>query len=311
MRIWYSDTFELPLPENHRFPMAKYRLLRERVAGAAVEHGFRLLIPEAASDQQLLRVHHADYLSRVVQGELSSLEVRRIGFPWSPAMVERSRRSVGASIAASRAALQDGVAVNLAGGTHHAFPDAGQGYCVFNDVAVAARDLQSRGLARRILFVDLDVHQGNGTAAIAAPDSGLFAFSIHCEENFPFRKTPGDLDISLPAGAGDEAYLQALDSGLEQIRQRFDPDVVFYLAGADPFAGDRLGRLELGKPGLVRRDEQVLQFCAALSVPCVVVMAGGYAPDIADIVDIHFHTVLAAARFRRDGPCTGQSRLTR
>ncbi len=310
MKVFYSDTFELPLPASHRFPMAKYRLLRERIVGAAIAD-IDLQIPDAARDDQLLLAHAPDYVSRVTAGELSALEVRRIGFPWSPQMVERSRRSVGASIAAGLAALDEGVAVNLAGGTHHAMPDSGQGYCVFNDAAVAARVLQGANRARNVLFIDLDVHQGNGTATAAAGDKTLFAFSIHCEKNFPFRKTPGDLDIALPERTGDDVYLKSLESSLELIRWRFRADAAFYLAGADPFAGDRLGRLSLSKDGLRERDRMVLEFCRCESIPCAVAMSGGYAPNVDDIVDIHFATVLTAVEFQLKSATTGVVESTR
>ena len=198
MKIFYSDTFELPLPPKHRFPMAKYRLLRERIAESADFADSQLLVPAGATDEELATVHDPDYIQSVRRGTLTDLEIRRIGFPWSTGLMERSRRSVGASIEAGRAALDCGVSVNLAGGTHHAFPDAGQGYCVFNDATVAARVLQTEGLIEKALFVDLDVHQGNGTACVARDDEHLFAFSIHCEKNFPFRKEVSDLDVALP-----------------------------------------------------------------------------------------------------------------
>ncbi len=305
MKIYYSDTFELPLPDNHRFPMAKYRLLRQRLADTA-HPDLELLIPEAATDDQLALVHDRNYLARIRHGQLSDLEIRRIGFPWSPQMMERSRRSVGASIAAARAALEGGVSVNLAGGTHHAFPDSGQGYCVFNDVAVAARIMQQERRAARVLFVDLDVHQGNGTAAIARDDPDLFSFSMHCEKNFPFRKETGDLDVPLPAGAGDDQFLTTLDSALLSISQVFRPDLVFYLAGADPWAGDRLGKLALSQHGLQQRDRMVFDFCNQFGLPCAVAMSGGYAPRVEEIVEIHFATVMAALDYVRPVAATGE-----
>ncbi len=307
MKIYYSDTFDLPLPETHRFPMAKYRLLRQRVAESGEFSDCELLVPEAATDQQLLLVHQPGYVERVAAGRLTALEIRRIGFPWSPQLVERSRRSVGASIAAARAALTGGVAVNLAGGTHHAFPDSGQGYCVFNDVAVAARTMQHEGAVRRVLFVDCDVHQGNGTAAIAQHDATLFAFSIHCQRNYPFRTTRGDLDVSLREGATDDEYLRALTDGLQVVAGQFDPELVFYLAGADAYGGDRLGKLNLTKCGLQHRDQIVMSYFGQRHIPLVVCMAGGYAPEIDDIVDIHFATV-RTARATVFGPCHTLSR---
>ena len=296
MKIFYSDTFELPLPDKHRFPMAKYRRLRHRIADSPDFLQAELLVPAGATNEQLALVHDPHYVDRVIQGQLTDLEIRRIGFPWSLGLMERSRRSVGASIEAAQRALQESVSVNLAGGTHHAFPDAGQGYCVFNDAAVAARVLQQTDKVKNILFIDLDVHQGNGTAAIAHSDPTLFSFSMHCEKNFPFRKTQGDLDIPLPPHTGDAEFLRGLMQGLKTIEQQFEPDLVFYLAGADPYAGDRLGQLDVSKTGLRQRDEMVFQFCTRHNLPIAVAMAGGYAPDIDDIVDIHFATVCRALK---------------
>jgi acetoin utilization deacetylase AcuC-like enzyme len=224
--------------------------------------------------------------------------MRRIGFPWSPMMVERSRRSSGGTIMALRAALSgERVAVNLAGGTHHAAFDRGGGYCVFNDSVVAARHVQQAGLARRLLIVDLDVHQGNGSAELCAGDSSIFTFSMHAEKNYPALKPPSDLDVALPAGTGDAGYLDALARHLPLALERAGADAVLYLAGADPFAGDRLGQLALTKPGLAERDRQVLEACRAAGLPLSVSMAGGYAPDVDDIVDIHLQTVRLAAKY--------------
>ncbi|MEL7498392.1 MAG: histone deacetylase [Planctomycetota bacterium] len=297
MDIFYSDTFELPLPEKHRFPMSKYRLLRERIMATAKFSAAALKIPEPATDRQLQLVHDSDYVQRVVNGELSKLEIRRIGFPWSRGLVERSRRSVGASISAARSALTQRASVNLAGGTHHAFVDAGQGYCVFNDAAVAAKVLKAEGKIENTLVVDLDVHQGNGTAAIAKTDASLFSFSMHCEKNYPFRKTTSDIDISLPENTGDAEYLAALRSTLQTIERRFTADLVVFLAGADPFEGDRLGHLRLTKLGLKQRDQIVFDFCDRHQIPIAIAMSGGYAPDVNDIVDIHFQTVDLALEF--------------
>ena len=294
MKLFYSDIFELPLPNGHRFPMSKYTLLRERIANELLSQGAQLEIAPAANDQQILLVHTREYLDQVKYGGLSQLQQRRIGFPWSLKMVERSRRSTGATIAAATTALTDGVAFNLAGGTHHAFADRGQGFCVFNDVCIAARVLRQQGHAARALVIDCDVHQGNGTAAIASDDPDIFTFSMQCESNFPFRKTNGDLDINLPAGTEDQQYLDAMAAGIEQALNRFDAQVVFYLAGADPFHGDRLGQLSLTKAGLARRDQLLFRACQQAGLPVAVSMAGGYADDVADIVDIHFSTVKAA-----------------
>ena len=299
VKLFYSDTFELPLPNNHRFPMSKYRLLRERIAASRLD--VELLIPPAATDEQLLLVHSPEYLEKVKTGQLSKLEQRRIGFPWSEKMVERSRRSTGATIAAGFAAAEHGMAFNLAGGTHHAFADSGQGYCVFNDTCVAARLLQSAGVITTALIVDCDVHQGNGTSAITNGDPSLYSFSMHCSKNFPFQKTDGDLDIALPPRTEDSAYLYHLTQSLEQIGTRFTPDIVFYLAGADPFEEDRLGLLGLSQQGLLERDKFVFDYFRNRNTPIATCMAGGYADDINKIVDLHFATVTAGeARFRSD-----------
>ena len=296
MHLYYSDHFELPLPEGHRFPMDKYRRLRHRIATSDEHRDDPLLIPHAATDEQLARCHDIDYIKRVQSGTLSPAEIRRIGFPWSPKMVERSRRSSGATIAAARAALRDGYAANLAGGTHHAMRDCGEGYCVFNDAAVAIRDLQADGAISRACVIDLDVHQGNGTASILAGDSSAFTFSMHGAKNFPLRKSPSDLDIELPDGMKDEEYLAALEMGLKQVLEHGPFDLAIYLAGADPYEGDRLGRLALTMDGLLARDEMVFTACERNALPVAIAMAGGYAPDIDAIVSIHAATIGAASR---------------
>ena len=298
MQIFYSDHFVLPLPRGHRFPMSKYARLRERVLDSP-DLGQHCKVPEAARDDQILLAHDADYLARVAEGRLSDAEQRAIGFPWTPQMVERSRRSSGATIAACRAALRDGTAANLAGGTHHAFRDRGEGYCVFNDSAVAARVLQSEGLAARVVVIDCDVHQGNGTASIFGDDASVFTFSIHGANNFPFTKEAGDLDIELPDGTGDREYLDALGNGLAQALADARADLAIYLAGADPYHDDRLGRLGLSKQGLLSRDRMVFEACERAGLPVAVTMAGGYARDIEDTVDIHYATIETAAWFCR------------
>ena len=295
MRAFYSDHFVLPLPEGHRFPMAKYSRLRERViADGSVAAECLFEAPPAGWDDLRL-VHTPKYVEAVATGTVPPDVQRRIGFPWSPGMVERSRRSVGATIAAARAALDDGLAVNLAGGTHHAFADRGEGYCVFNDVAVAARVLQRDHGNGRIAIVDCDVHQGNGTAAIFADDRSVFTFSMHGAHNFPFRKEVSDLDVNLEDGTGDGAYLALLSEHLTTVLQGHEPEFVFYLAGADPYEGDRLGRLKLTIAGLQARDEMVLGRCRALNLPVAISMSGGYASDIDAIVTIHANTVAVAA----------------
>ena len=296
MTLFYSDVFVLPLPSHHRFPMGKYVRLRERLlaSGEFAEDDFR--VPDAASDGEITRAHCPRYLDRVATGALDVTEIRAIGFPWSERMVERSRRSSGATLAAAREALTRGWSANLAGGTHHAFRDRGEGFCVFNDAAIAARAMQSEAGLQRIAIVDCDVHQGNGTAAIFAGDDSVFTFSIHGARNFPFAKEASDLDIELGDGTGDDEYLWHLERGLDETLERSRPQLAIYLAGADPYEDDRLGRLKLTKAGLARRDELVLGRFAARGIPVAIAMAGGYARNIDDSVEIHANTILTAHR---------------
>lgn len=291
MHAFYCDHFVLPLPEGHRFPMRKYALLRERVGR---DPRIRLQVPDAVDDDALERVHSRAYLDAVRDGMLDRAAQRRIGFPWSPGLVERSRRSVGGTVAAARSALAEGVAVNLAGGTHHAFPDRGEGFCVFNDAAVAVREVQARGEAQRVAVLDLDVHQGNGTAAIFRGDDSVLTLSIHGERNYPFRKEESDLDIALPDGTGDEDYLAAVETALG-VALQWRPSLLIFLAGADPYRGDALGRLEVSMEGMAARDSLVFCRTADEEVPVAVVMAGGYAPAVEEIARIHENTVRAAA----------------
>jgi acetoin utilization deacetylase AcuC-like enzyme len=301
MQAFHSDTFVLPLPEGHSFPMSKYRLLRERVEAELPQIDLR----EApmASDGELALAHSPTYVSHVADGLLSAAQQREIGFPWSPRMVERARRSVGATVAAARAALRDGVGANLAGGTHHAYADKGSGYCVFNDVAVAARLMQAETHRQhrrllRVAVIDLDVHQGNGTAAIFRDDPTVFTLSMHGEKNFPFRKEASDLDVNLPDGCGDADYLDALDSALNQLWSHHVnamPCLIFFVAGADPHEGDRLGRLKLTAAALAERDRRVFDAAQSRGIPVAVSMAGGYGKNIADTVAIHFNTLKLAS----------------
>lgn len=296
MKAYYHDQFELPLPPGHRFPIEKYEMLRQRVEQSGLMPPEDLSVSPAAADEVLLRVHSRGYLEKVVHGELTAAEVRRIGFPWSPPLVERARRSVGGTVAAVRSACAEAIAINLAGGTHHAASDYGAGFCVFNDVAVAARAAQAEGVAHKVLVLDCDVHQGDGTASIFAGDDSVFTFSIHGQRNYPFRKIRGDLDIGLPDGCGDDDYLEALNDGLETVFNQCDPGLVLYLAGADPYSGDRFGRLSLSLEGLRQRDLMVLEQCHQRRLPTVIVMAGGYAADISDTVDIHLGTFMVACQ---------------
>jgi acetoin utilization deacetylase AcuC-like enzyme len=300
MTLFYSDVFVLPLPSHHRFPMGKYARLRERLraTGEFGEGDFH--VPEGASDMQILRAHCPRYLERVVSGTLDAAQIRAIGFPWSPQMVERSRRSSGATLAAAREALTRGWSANLAGGTHHAFRDRGEGFCVFNDAAIAARAMQVEAGLQRIAVIDCDVHQGNGTASIFALDDSVFTFSIHGARNFPFAKEASDLDIELADGTGDQEYLWHLERGMDETLERSRPQLAIYLAGADPYEDDRLGRLKLTQGGLARRDELVLGRLKARAIPVAIAMAGGYARDIEDSVAIHANTLCMARRIHED-----------
>lgn len=300
MQAFYSDHFVLPLPEGHRFPMAKYAMLRD---------GIESLLPQvslheapAATDGQLALAHTPNYIDSVTSGSISTTAMREIGFPWSALMAERARRSVGATVAAVKAAMNSGLAANLAGGTHHAYANKGGGFCVFNDVAVAARLAQAewaRGhrLPLKVAVIDLDVHQGNGTAHIFQCDETVFTLSLHGEKNFPFCKEASDLDIALTDGCSDSDYLGALDLALLELTNRFDPALVIYLAGADPFVGDRLGRLKLSADGLEARDRRVFEWCFGRSIPVAFVMAGGYGRQIEETVQIQLTTYRVALSY--------------
>lgn len=276
--------------------MEKYSQLRNLVG--AVE-GIELVEAPAASDTQILYAHDPQYLINIIQGNLSPKEQREIGFPWSEKMVERSRRSAGATVAACKAAMSEGVAVNLAGGTHHAYRDMGSGFCVFNDSAIAARALQKEVSPKlKIAIIDLDVHQGNGTASILQQDSSIFTLSIHGENNFPFKKEESDLDLGLADECEDHEYLQALENCLDQLDTRFRPDSLIFLAGADPHEGDRLGRLKISGEGMRLRDETVLQYALNRNLPIALSMAGGYGKEIESTVQIHFQTIKTALKFQ-------------
>jgi len=301
VKAFHSDQFVLPLPADHSFPMSKYGLLREAVENSLP--ALRLTEAPPASDGELALAHDPDWVAAVSNGTTSAAQQREIGFPWSERMVERARRSVGATIAAARTALcGDGVAANLAGGTHHAYPHKGSGYCVFNDVAVAARLMQAEWHRHhrkllRVLVIDLDVHQGNGTAAIFADDPTVFTLSLHGAKNFPFRKEASDLDVNLPDGCADLEYLQALDTALALAWHRHaaePPGLAFYLAGADPHENDRLGRLKLTQAGLAERDRRVLAWLAERDIPVALSMAGGYGRDLGTTVAIHRRTLQEA-----------------
>jgi acetoin utilization deacetylase AcuC-like enzyme len=288
MRAFAHDVFTYPLPAGHRFPLGKYRLVR---AGAEAEPAIDVEEATTATRAQLALAHEDTYIGRVEGGRLSRGEELALGLPWSPQLVERARRSVGATLLAAGAALVDGAAANVGGGTHHAFPDSGRGFCVFNDVVVAARALRGRGAVRRVLVVDLDVHQGDGTHAAFLDDPDVFTFSVNGFANYPFRRVPGDLELELEDGTGDERYLDGVERLLPQALARARPDICFYLAGADPYAGDRLGRLALTQQGLAERDRVVRDLLAGIGVPVCVTLAGGYADPIEDTVAINLETL--------------------
>ena len=305
MQAFYADHFVLPLPDGHRFPMSKYQRLRDRVAYELP--AVRADVAPPASDGELALAHDPAYIQAVVEGSLSAAAMREIGFPWSAAMVERSRRSAGATVAAARLALglggqpAEGIAANMAGGTHHASVGKGSGFCVFNDAAIAARLMQAeharlrRGLPPlQVAIIDLDVHQGNGTASIFSRDPSVFTLSMHGQKNFPFRKEASDLDVELPDGCRDDAYLHALELALDELDRRFSPGLVIYLAGADPHEGDRLGRLKLSWDGLEARDRRVFDWAFQRRIPLALTMAGGYGVNIEDTVQVQVNTFRVA-----------------
>ena len=297
MKAFYTDHFVLPLPAGHRFPMEKYSRLRDLVGSQA---GIELVEAPSATDTQILYAHDPSYLIKVIEGTLSAQEQKEIGFPWSTQMVERSRRSAGATVAAAKTALREGIAANLAGGTHHAYRDTGSGFCVFNDSAIAARTLQKEiNPSLKVAVIDLDVHQGNGTAAILQNDDSVFTLSIHGENNFPFKKEQSDLDVGLADGCNDEVYLRSLSTALDQLDARFKADCLIFLAGADPHEGDRLGRLDISKDGMRLRDEMVFQYALDRQLPIAFSMAGGYGKEIESTVDIHFQTIKTALQFQK------------
>jgi acetoin utilization deacetylase AcuC-like enzyme len=299
LHAWSNAKYSLPLPSGHRFPIAKYAMLRERVLAEGIVAPEHLHDPARASREDLLLVHTADYVDRFTRGELTETEVRRLGFPWSDALVERSYRAAGGTIEAARCALDSGIAMNLAGGTHHAFPSHGEGFCVFNDVAIAIRALQRDGVIERAAVVDLDVHQGNGTHAVFAGDPRVLTFSMHGERNYPFHKVAGCVDIELADGTADEEYLSLLSRALPGVLAAANADIVFYLAGADPLVSDRLGRLAVTFDGLARRDAFVLEQCAEIGLPVVITIAGGYAEPIDQTVNAHAATARIASTFAR------------
>ena len=293
MHVWTHDRWRFPLPERHRFPIDKYTLLRERVVADGTAAPDEVLEAEPVPWSWLAAAHDAALLHRIRAGALSVREQRGLGLPWSPELVERGRRSVGGTVAAARRALHLGTGMNLGGGTHHAGRAFARGFCLFNDVAVTLLRLREEGLVHRAVVVDCDVHQGDGTADLLAGDPRAFTLSLHGARNYPFQRIPSDLDVDLPSGTGDERYLEALTGALDRLP---GADIGFYLAGADPWKGDRLGRLALTKAGLRTRDELVLDRLRAAGVPVCVVLAGGYAEDVRDTVDVNAATASVVAQ---------------
>ena len=294
MYALYSDHYVFDLPPHHTFPIQKYRLVREQLLAEGTLRSEELLEPTLVAPQDVRLVHIAEYWDRLTTGTLSPSAIRRMGLPWSEALVRRSRASVQGTLTSARIAIRDRIAFNLAGGTHHAFPDRGEGYCVLNDVAIAIRSLQRDGWMQRMAILDCDIHQGNGTAAIFADEPDVYTFSIHGANNYPLVKVPGSLDIGLPDGTRDDEYLAALETAVPRILEEFRPGLVFYVAGADPHEGDRLGRFRLTHQGLCRRDEFVLRACRDAGIPVAVTLGGGYGQDVQDTVEAHCNTVRAA-----------------
>ena len=291
-RIYYSPYYYADIGEGHVFPIRKFELVRDRLLAEGTLSEKEIAEPALAAVEDLLLVHTDDYVSRLRNGELTAKEIRKLGLPWSESLVRRSFHAISGTIQAARHCLVSGIASNLAGGTHHAYPDRGEGYCVLNDAAVAIRVLQREGLAERFLIVDLDVHQGDGTAFIFHDSPEVFTFSMHGAKNYPLFKQASSLDIELPDKTGDTEYLETLEHALDRVIIH-DPDVIFYLAGADPYEKDKLGRLGLTIEGLRRRDEMVLRFARDAGVPIVTTMSGGYAAEIDDTVEIHCNTIRA------------------
>jgi acetoin utilization deacetylase AcuC-like enzyme len=297
LHCWTSARYTIALPAGHRFPIAKYALLRDAVIASSLVPAHALHEPARAPVDDVRLVHTERYVRAILDGTLTENEQRRIGLPWSESLVERSFRAVGGTCEAAAAALERGITMNLAGGTHHAFPDHGEGFCVFNDVAVAIRSLQRAGRITRATIVDLDVHQGNGTHAIFAGDPSVFTFSMHGGKNYPFHKVAGSIDVELNDGTGDEVYLHTLANTLPSVLAQSAPDLVIYLAGADPHEDDRLGRLRLTFDGLARRDAMVLDACREVGIPVAITIAGGYGRNIEDSVRVHLNTVRLAAGY--------------
>jgi acetoin utilization deacetylase AcuC-like enzyme len=294
MQAFHSNQYVIDLPDNHKFPIIKYAKIRERLVSEGTLVEPCISEPALANRQEILLVHTADYYDRFITGQLTLREIRRLGLPWSESLVRRSRFSVAGTLAAAHAALQEGASANLGGGTHHAFADHGEGFCVFNDIAVAINLLRAEGKIYRAAVIDCDVHQGNGTAAIFADDPEVFTLSLHGEKNYPLIKQQSTIDVALVDGTEDEEYLQLLRENLAPVVERFRPDIIFYQAGVDPLREDRLGRLALSHEGLIDRDAMVFRACRSLSLPCVITLGGGYGKDVEDTVEAHCNTIRTA-----------------
>lgn len=293
LQAYYADVFDFHIPESHRFPKDKYRILRQMLIEHFTSDVLSLMESPAATFDEITLAHDIDYVQRVFTGALNQRQIREIGLPWSPELLQRTCHSVGGTIAATRTSLTQSFSINLGGGTHHAHKDRGQGFCIFNDVAIATKVIQKEHPYLRVMIIDCDVHQGNGTASIFQGDSTVFTYSIHAQNNFPFRKFPSDLDVPLPNQTSDREYLTTLKNTLTSAMEAFKPNLAFYLAGADPFAEDRLGKLSLSKKALYERDMFVVELCKKLGIPLTTVLAGGYAPDPKDTAEIHLNTVRA------------------
>jgi acetoin utilization deacetylase AcuC-like enzyme len=289
MKIFYSDLYTLPLPNDHRFPIEKYRMLRDSLVEHQIIRSEQLFESPQATEEELCLAHSPSYVRSMQDGSVELQMIKRIGFPWSYNLYLRSCATVGGALAAAKSALQDGIAGNLAGGTHHAHFDRGEGYCVFNDIAVATRYLKKEHLAKKIAIIDLDVHQGNGNSSILKNDEGVFIFSIHGEKNYPFIKIPSHLDIALPTGATDDIYLAALAEGLKEVK-KFNPDFIFYQTGVDPLEFDHLGKMSLSFKGLMSRDEMVLSYALDQQIPISLALGGGYAKPIEKSVEAYANT---------------------
>jgi acetoin utilization deacetylase AcuC-like enzyme len=299
MKCVYHPSYQVALPSGHPFPMSKYSLLRDQLLAEGIVATGDILQPEPLDASALGLVHTPEYLAKLATSGLSAAEQRRLGLPWSEALWQRSRLASAGTLLAARTALDQGLAANLAGGTHHAFADHGEGFCVLNDVAIAIRKLQAERALERAAIVDLDVHQGNGTAAIFETDDEVFTFSMHGERNYPVAKMRSNLDVPLKDGVGDAEYLDTLQGVLPSVLDRARADLVFYLAGVDVAAGDRYGKLALTEEGIRRRDRCVIEAVRGRGLPLVIVLAGGYAATRARTAELHAHAFRESAAYER------------